>query len=111
MPRIKDRDRVLDLLRETEGLSSRQIKADLKLSDERYNVVRQHLLAKKLVTKYACRGGGIRLNPEGHKPLAHDGLSSPTGGGSGLGSRDDDDLIRKAKDRYVRELDRYIIRS
>ena len=39
--------------------------------------------------------------------MAHDGLSSPTGGGSGLGSRDDDDLIRKAKDRYVRELDRY----
>ena len=67
MPKISDRERVLRLLRETEGLSSRQIKTELDLSDERYDVVRKQLLVDGLVKKYVCRGGGIRLTPEGDK--------------------------------------------
>jgi hypothetical protein len=67
MPKISDRERVLRLLRETEGLSSRQIKTELDLSDDRYDVVRTTLLDDGLVRKYVCRGGGIRLTPEGDK--------------------------------------------
>lgn len=81
MPRTADSRRVLDLLLEEEGLclSSGQIKAALKLSDKRYQAVRKQLLDEGLVAKYACHGGGIRLNYDGRKPaLAEDVSSTPT---------------------------------
>jgi hypothetical protein len=65
MPKISDRERVLRLLQESEGLSSRQIKTELNLSDDRYDSVRKKLLGDGLVKKYVCRGGGIRLTPKG----------------------------------------------
>src|SRR5690242_14390543 len=101
MARIEDSQRVLALLQHTEGLSNVRIKGDLKLSDERYEIVRQRLLAKKLVTKYACRGGGIRLNPKGDKSLlAHNGLPSSPSRGSGLAPQLEEKLIEEAKQRY-----------
>jgi hypothetical protein len=61
MPRVSDRDRVLRLLSETEGLSNNRIKTELDLPDERYAAVRDMLLDDSLIEKYQCYGGGIRL--------------------------------------------------
>ncbi len=61
MPRVSDRDRVLRLLSETEGLSNNRIKTELDLPDERYATVRDMLLDDSLIDKYQCYGGGIRL--------------------------------------------------
>lgn len=65
MAKQKDIDRVLALLSETEGLSSRRIKLELNLSDERYDIVRETLLDGGQVEKYVCRGGGLRLSKVG----------------------------------------------
>ena len=53
------------MLASGEGLSSRQIKSELDLSDDRYSEVRSELLKDGLVVKYVCRGGGLRLTKDG----------------------------------------------
>lgn len=65
MPRPPDRDRILSLLANADGLSNPRVKTELNLSDQRYEEVRDELLDEGLVEKYVCRGGGIRLTPEG----------------------------------------------
>lgn len=65
MAKLSDRDRILQVLGGSEGLSSRHIKSELDLSDERYTVVRAELLKEGLVKKYVCRGGGLRLTKAG----------------------------------------------
>jgi len=78
MPKIKDTERVIRLLQETEGLSSRKIKAELDLTDDRYVAVRRKLLIDGFVEKYACRGGGIRLTPKGDKATPTQEYASST---------------------------------
>ena len=67
MPKLSDRDRILRLLSEAEGLSNIRIKTELNLSDDRYDTVRDELLQDNLIEKYVCRGGGIRLTRKGEK--------------------------------------------
>ena len=52
MPKLSDRDRILRLLTETEGLSNSRIKTELNLTDDRYTEVRDELIGHKLVEKY-----------------------------------------------------------
>lgn len=65
MAKASDRERVLRLLAETEGLSSPRIKQHLRLSDERYDTVKLSLIKDGLAEKYVCRGGGLRLTRRG----------------------------------------------
>ena len=67
MSKLSDRDRILFLLSETEGLSNLRIKTELNLTDERYAAVREELIDDNLVEKYVCQGGGIRLTRKGEK--------------------------------------------
>lgn len=77
MPKSSDRDRILLLLSETDGPSNFRIRTELNLSDDRYVVVRKSLVDDKLVEKYVCRGGGIRLTRKGEKESpAYEGASS-----------------------------------
>ena len=77
MPRMKDDERILDLLSGSPvGLSNQRIKNELKLKDDRYDTVREELLNNGWVEKYACRGGGIRLTAKGEKEVAPDGSVS-----------------------------------
>jgi hypothetical protein len=77
MSRVSDRDRVLRLLSETEGLSNNRIKTELDLPDERYATVRDMLLDDSLIEKYQCYGGGIRLTRKGEKESpSYDGTGS-----------------------------------
>jgi hypothetical protein len=69
MPRTSDRDRVLNLLAETDGLSSARIKVELDLGDERYEQVRSELINEGIAEKYVCRGGGLRLTKKGEKEV------------------------------------------
>ena len=59
--------RILNLLDGRKGLSTRQIRGALNISDEFYQDVRDELLRDGLVEKYACRGGGLRLTQKGKK--------------------------------------------
>jgi len=77
MSKLSDRDRILFLLSETEGLSNLRIKTELNLTDERYAAVRKELIDDNLVEKYGCQGGGIRLTRKGEKESpAYEGPSS-----------------------------------
>jgi predicted transcriptional regulator len=77
MPKLSDRDRILRLLSEAEGLSNIRIKTELNLSDDRYDTVRDELLQDNLIEKYVCRGGGIRLTRKGEKESpSYDGAGS-----------------------------------
>jgi hypothetical protein len=77
MARVSDRDRILRLLSETEGLSNNSIKTELDLPDGRYATAREELLNEDLIEKYQCRGGGIRLTRKGEKESpAYDGPAS-----------------------------------
>lgn len=67
MPKVADRDRILNTLAETNGLSNARLKVELDLGDDRYAVVRRALLDEGLVEKYVCRGGGLRLTRQGEK--------------------------------------------
>jgi len=69
MPRTSDRDRVLNLLAATEGLSNARIKVELDLGDERYEVVRSALIEDGLAEKYVCRGGGLRLTRKAEREV------------------------------------------
>jgi hypothetical protein len=72
MTRTADRDRILFLLKESEGLSNLRVKTELNLSDDRYKEVRDPLLREGLIQKYICRGGGIRLTRQGEKAVPHE---------------------------------------
>jgi S1-C subfamily serine protease len=74
--KIPDRIRILRLLDGREGLSTRQIKLALNLSDDRYNVVRDELLRDGLVEKYRCAGGGLRLTRKGKKVVSQSRASA-----------------------------------
>jgi hypothetical protein len=78
MSRIADRDRVLLLLDDTEGLSNLKVKNELNLADERYRRIRDQLIEERLLEKYVCRGGGIRLTRRGERevPRAKSGPDS-----------------------------------
>lgn len=93
MSKVSDRERVLRLLQDNEGLSNRQIKSELRLSDQRYEVVRSHLLGSGSVAKYVCQGGGIRL------------VSSTRA--RGLSQEAIDRLAHEARQRYVDQRDKY----
>ncbi len=69
MPRPTDQERILNLLVETEGLSSARIKVELNLRDDRYEEVRTELIEEGLVEKYVCRGGGLRLTKKGEREV------------------------------------------
>lgn len=70
MARTSDRDRLLNLLAETDGLPSARIKVELSLGDSRYEDIRNELLEEGLTEKYACRGGGLRLTRKGEREIA-----------------------------------------
>ncbi|WP_437728183.1 hypothetical protein [Sorangium sp. So ce861] len=70
MARTSDRDRVLNLLAETGGLSNARIKVELNLSDERYEQVRNGLIEEGLAEKYVCRGGGLRLTKKSEREVS-----------------------------------------
>lgn len=72
MPKLADRDRILNLLGETNGLSSARIRYDLNLTDERYATVRNQLITEGLAEKYACQGGGLRLTRKGEREFSPD---------------------------------------
>jgi hypothetical protein len=77
MSRLSDRDRILLLLSETDGLSNLRIKTELNLADDRYAAVRKELIDDNLVEKYVCKGGGIRLTRKGEmESPAYEGPSS-----------------------------------
>jgi hypothetical protein len=67
MPRLPDRDRVLQILGDTTGLSNLRIKTELGLGDDRYAAIRDDLLENRLVEKIRGRGGGIRLTKKGER--------------------------------------------
>jgi hypothetical protein len=69
MSRVLDRNRILGILGETDGLSNLRIKTELNLTDQRYAQVREELLNEGLVEKYVCRGGGIKLTRAGEKKV------------------------------------------
>ncbi len=69
MSKTPDRDRILNLLAETSGLSNARIKYDLNLSDDRYLVVKQQLISEGLAEKYQCNGGGLRLTRKGERDI------------------------------------------
>lgn len=73
--RPADITRVMRLLQETEGLSNSYIRSELNLTDTRYGEIKKSLLDEGAVAKYRCRGGGIRLTPEGEAsiPIVEDG--------------------------------------
>lgn len=70
MPRNSDRDRVLNVLAESSGLSNARIKQELNLRDERYEQVRAELIDEGLAEKYVCRGGGLRLTKKGEREIS-----------------------------------------
>jgi hypothetical protein len=70
MARTTDRDRVLGLLAETSGLSNARIKNSLNLGDDRYDAVRDELIADGLAEKYVCHGGGLRLTKKGEREVS-----------------------------------------
>src|SRR5258708_3497404 len=85
MARMSDEDRILALLSETEGLSNLRIKTELNLSDDRYANVRDDLVDEKLVERYVCRGGGIRLTRKGERESpVNDGEVSSVDSEAGL---------------------------
>jgi S1-C subfamily serine protease len=69
MARTPDTERILRLLDGTEGLSSARIRRALRLAPERYEEVRAELLHERLVEKYVCRGGGLRLTRAGQRKV------------------------------------------
>ena len=70
MPRLSDRDRILNLLAEGEGLSNARIKMELGLGDDRYDDLRSVLIEDGLAEKYVCRGGGLRLTKRGEREIS-----------------------------------------
>ncbi len=70
MARPSDRERVLNLLAETGGLSNARIKLELSLGDERYDEVRASVIHEELAEKYVCRGGGLRLTRKGEREVS-----------------------------------------
>lgn len=78
MSRLSNRDRVLRLLGETEGLSNLRIKTELNLGDDTYSKLRSELIEDDLVEKYVCRGGGIRLTRKGEKETGGEEEASST---------------------------------
>lgn len=78
MARMADRDRVLVLLGQTEGLSNLRIKTELGMTDDRYAQIRSELIDEGLVEKYVCRGGGIRLSRKGERESTSDDGTSST---------------------------------
>jgi predicted transcriptional regulator len=69
MTKLSDRDRVLGLLIDVDGLSNVRVKTELNLSDDRYQNVRQKLIDEGMVEKYVCYGGGVRLTKKGEKEI------------------------------------------
>lgn len=53
-------------------MSNLKIRTLLNLSEETYANVREELLQARLVEKYACYGGGIRLTRKGKRHLKED---------------------------------------
>src|SRR5262249_41148832 len=67
MTRPSDKDRVLQILGDTTGLSNLRIKTELGLGDDRYTAIKDELLENKLVEKTQGRGGGLRLTKKGER--------------------------------------------
>lgn len=67
--RQPDTIRVMRLLDEAGGLSNATVRAELNLSDTRYNEIKKSLLEEEAIEKYRCRGGGVRLTSKGEKSL------------------------------------------
>ncbi|RYG16270.1 hypothetical protein EON82_25205 [bacterium] len=72
----------MDLLAETDGLSSARIKVELKMGDDRYDEVREELIDEGLAEKYVCRGGGLRLTRKGEKDASPESERQGVGVGS-----------------------------
>jgi hypothetical protein len=69
MAKRSDRDRILFLLSDAEGLSNLRVKTELDLGDDRYQKVRGELIDEGLIEKYLCRGGGVRLTRKGERQV------------------------------------------
>ena len=67
--RVADRDKILRLLAETEGLSNFRVRTEIGLGDDRYEKVRDELLEESLIEKYVCNAGGIRLTRKGERSV------------------------------------------
>ena len=65
--RLADREKVLLALNQADGLSNAALRAELELSDTRYNEIIKQLLKDGFVEKYRCYGGGIRITGLGEK--------------------------------------------
>ena len=67
MPRSKDRDRLVWLLKEQGRASNRYIRSTLGLTDERYARIRQELIEEETIEKVKGQGGGVQLTKQGYK--------------------------------------------
>jgi len=69
MAMTSDRDRILLLLSNSDGLSNLRVKTELNLTDKHYGKARNGLLDQGLIEKYVCRGEGIRLTRKGEEAV------------------------------------------
>lgn len=67
--RPTDTLRVLRALFESDGLSNAYLRAELNLTDSRYEEIQKSLLDEKLIEKYRCRSGGVRLTKKGEQSV------------------------------------------
>jgi hypothetical protein len=65
LARARDTDRLIWLLQEQGRSSNRNVRTALKLTDERYSIIRDELIAEKVIAKVRGQGGGIQLTPKG----------------------------------------------
>jgi len=77
--RPKDDMRVLRLIDAGGGMSNARLRAELDLSDTRYQEIKKLLLDDGYVEPYRCRSGGLKLTKDGQKKLesgANDRITS-----------------------------------
>lgn len=67
MARSADKDRLIWLLQEEGRSSNRNVRATLKLTDERYAKIKQELLEESLIERVGGQGGGVQLTTKGTK--------------------------------------------
>lgn len=68
--RPTDETRVLRLIDAAGGMSNARLRAELELTDTRYQKVKRSLLEKGYVEPYRCRSGGLMLTKDGQNALS-----------------------------------------
>lgn len=70
--RPTDDIRVLRLIDAGGGMSNARLRAELDLSDTRYQEIKKLLLANGYVEPYRCRSGGLKITKDGQTELKRD---------------------------------------